>query len=206
MTSAIQVLRHSTHEHHAALERAPLARDLMLPQLTVPRYIEILGVWSHAWAALEQCIWASPLASEVSALLPPRRAQAAQDDLLFWRQRGYSVPAPAAKPHALLDALRPAQVPGLLGVCYVAQGASLGAKVISAHLKKVLPLAGAQGSSFFAGEGQPSLSWPQWSKGLDVQLAEPDAVAQAVVWANATFIALQDAFAGAPAQELAGTT
>lgn len=198
MLTAIQVLRDRTQLRHAELERVSIARDLMSPQLTAPRYIEILGVWSSAWAALEQRIWDSPLAFEVSALLPPLRARLAQDDLLFWQARGYSVNIPNTKANSLIGALRPGQIPGLLGVCYVARGASLGSKVISRHLKQVLPLKDDQGMSFFAHQAEQSLTWPQWSQCLGELLAEPEALAQAVVWADATFVALRDAFASAP--------
>ena len=204
MTSTTQVLRNSTHDRHAALERVPLARDLMSPQLTVRRYIEILCTWSSAWAALEQRIHASPLALKLGTLLPPRRAQLAQSDLLYWQQQGYGAALAFSPSHEQIDALRPASLGGLLGVCYVARGASLGSKLIAAHLGKVLALSPEQGMAFFAHDSAESLTWPQWSRGLDAQLAEPDALAQAVVWANATFFALQDAFASAPSEEMAG--
>lgn len=198
LPTATQVLRDRTQLRHAELERVSIARDLMSPELTAPRYIEILGVWANAWAALEQRIWDSPLAIEVPDLLPPRRAHLAQDDLLFWQAQGYSVNLPTATVNSLIDALRPTQVAGLLGVCYVARGASLGSKVISGHLKKVLPLSDDRGVFFFAHEAEKSLTWPQWSQCLGAQLAEPEALAQAVVWADATFVALRDAFASAP--------
>ena len=198
VTTATQFLRDSTRYRHAALERVPLAHDLMSSQLDLPRYVEILRAWSSAWAVLERCIWESPLAFEVSALLPSRRAHLAQDDLLFWQQqRDCEVPAATASP-GLINTLRPTQVAGLLGICYVARGASLGNKVISGHLKKVLPVSRGQGISFFAHESDESLTWPQWSHSLDTQLAEPEALAQAVIWADATFAALLEAFTGAP--------
>jgi heme oxygenase len=198
LPTATQVLRERTQVRHLALEQASLAQDLMSPHLTVPRYVDILGVWSSAWAALEQRLWESPLAFEVSNLLPPRRAHLAQGDLLFWQQQGYSVTMPTASANSLIGALRPAEIPGLLGVCYVARGASLGSKVISGHLHKVLPLSDHRGVSFFAHEADKSLTWPQWSQCFGAYLAEPAALAQAVVWADATFAALQDAFADAP--------
>lgn len=201
MVTATQHLRDSTHVRHAALERAPIARDLMSPHLTAPRYLDILSVWSSAWAVLEQRIHASPLALAAGDLLPPRRAHLAQDDLLYWQKEGYRVVPPAVVDHRLIEALQPADIPGLLGVCYVARGASLGSKVIAGHLKKVLPLGSGQGISFFAHECDQSLTWPQWSHSLEASLAGPDALAQAVLWANATFAALEDAFVSAPAAQ-----
>ena len=198
LTTAIQFLRDSTRYRHAALERVPLAQDLMSSQLDLPRYVEILQAWSSAWAVLEQCIWESPVAFEVSALLPSRRAHLAQDDLLFWQQQLDSEVPAATAPHGLISTLRPTQVAGLLGMCYVARGAALGRKVISGHLKKVLPVSCGQGISFFAHESDESLTWPQWSHSLDTRLAEPEALAQAVIWADATFAALLEAFTGAP--------
>jgi heme oxygenase len=203
LPTATQVLRDRTQVRHTELEHVSIARDIMSPQLTVSRYIEILGVWSSAWGALERRIWDSPLAFEVSALLPPRRAHLAQDDLLFWQAQGYRATISTAEANSLIGALRPAQIPGLLGICYVARGASLGSKVISQHLKQVLPLSDVQGASFFADQAEKSLTWPQWSQCLGTQLAEPEALAQAVVWADATFVALRDAFASAPSDWVA---
>lgn len=198
MPTATQVLRDRTQVRHTELEQVSIARELMSHHLTVSRYIEILGVWSSAWGALEQRIWDSPLAFEVSALLPPRRAHLAQDDFLFWQEQGCRATISTAVANSLIGALRPAQIPSLLGMCYVARGASLGSKIISQHLKQVLHLSDDQGLSFFAHQAEKSLTWPQWSQCLGAQLVEPEALAQAVVWADATFVALRDAFATAP--------
>ena len=198
MTTAIQFLRDSTRYCHRALERIPLTHNLMSFQLDQLRYVEIPRAWSSAWAVLERYIWESPLAFDVSALLPSRRAHLAQNDFLFWQQqRDCEVPrrncVPWSHQHIAPDtSCRPA------GHLLCRTGASLGSKVISGHLKKVLPVSRGHGISFFAHESDESLTWPQWSHRLDTQLAEPEALAQAVIWADATFAALLEAFTGAP--------
>lgn len=196
MLTASQILRQSTHAGHVALERTPLASDLMCPELTTRRYVEILAIWAAAWTALENCIWASPAMHEIEALLPRQSADLAQDDLRYWSEQGYGVPE---LHHASQrwHALRPNHVPELLGVCYVARGASLGSKVIAAQLQKTLRLSEGRGTSFFSTNGPnnvSTLSWPKWTARLDAQLLSPETRAMAVVWANATFAALHDSF------------
>lgn len=197
MATATQILRANTHAAHVALEQTPLARDLMCPQLTTARYVDILATWAAAWSALENCLWASPVAHEVADLLPARCAHLAQDDLQYWRQQGYRVPDTHRHTSRSWAALRPTQTAGLLGVCYVARGASLGSQVIAAHLQKTLHLQPGRGVSFFAlhapGDAPP-LTWPQWSARLEARLNAPEALALAGVWANATFAALHDSF------------
>ncbi len=197
LVTATQFLRKNTHTAHVALEHTPLARDLMCPELTVPRYVKVLITWAAAWTALENCMWASPMVHEVADLLPPRCAHLAQDDLHYWRQQGYDVPDKLNHVNRHWAGLCPAHSAGLLGVCYVARGASLGSRVIAAQLQKTLRLNEGRGMSFFAPNAPndvPAVTWPQWSARLDARLDTPEALALAVLGANATFAALHDSF------------
>ncbi len=200
MVAVARILRENTRVAHEALERTPLARDLMSPHLTTLRYVEILSIWAATWNALETCIWTSPVAHEFSDLLPPRCVHLAHEDLLYWRQQGYVIDDQFGRVSHDWAALRPTQVAALAGVCYVARGASLGSKVIAVHLEKTLHLSPGCGMSFFA-PGAPEdtspVTWPQWAARLDAQLDSPEAVALAVVWANAAFAALHDSFVNA---------
>jgi heme oxygenase len=202
MTHAIpatRVLRERTQVRHTALERTPLACDLMSHQLTPTRYVEILNVWVSAWAALEDCIANAPCAAQVETLLPPRRARLGQEDLQYWLAQGYAKqPISAPIGHAFSQ-LGPTDKAGLLGVCYVARGASLGGQVIARHLTNTLALNEGRGIAFFAPGEEPALTWPQWSHALDAQLDTPAAVERAVLWADATFAALETAFSGTTA-------
>jgi heme oxygenase (biliverdin-IX-beta and delta-forming) len=190
----IHFLREGTHAGHAAMEQTALARDLMSPDVSVARYVEILATWVSAWAVLEDRIEASAFAPFVSALLPIRRAHLGHNDLQYWAEQGYPVRHISAISVDELRQLEPADSSSLLGVCYVARGASLGAQVIARHLLQTLPPGAAKGITFFAPAAAPALSWPQWSHALNIHLETPAAVAQAVVWANATFAALNRAF------------
>lgn len=194
--SPIQFLRQGTHAGHAALEKTPLARDLLSHDISVARYVEILTIWVSAWTALEDCIGASPFGQSVVALLPPKRAHLGQGDLRYWASQGYT----AQRLSVDLDALRqlaPADSASLLGLCYVARGASLGAQVITRHLLQVLPPGAAQGITFFAPDSVPALSWPQWAQALNGYLTTPVTLARAVVSADVAFAALHHAFSSA---------
>lgn len=191
--SPIQLLREGTHAGHAALEKTPLARDLLSNDISVARYVEILTAWVGAWTALEHCIGDSPFAQSVVELLPPMRAHLGHGDLQYWATQGY----PVLKDPTGFDVLRklaPGDRASLLGVCYVVRGASLGAQVIARHLLQVLPADAAQGIAFFSPGSIPALTWPQWVQTLNSHLETPDDVARAVVAANATFMGLYQVF------------
>ena len=199
----VVALRERTQTAHTALEQTPLARDLMSVGLSLARYVEILATWVDAWSALEDCIEASAFAPGVEALLPPQRAHLGHGDLRYWAAHGHTLlPAPSPGVHAMRQ-LKPTDSASLLGMCYVVRGASLGAQVITRHLLQTLPQGAAQGITFFAPGTVPALSWPQWSQALSVHLEAPEALARAVVAADATFVALQRAFSCLPNSVLA---
>lgn len=191
---SIQFLREGTQARHTALEQTPLARDLMSKDVSVDRYVEILATWVGAWAVLEDRIESSSFAPMVSALLPSRRSHLGHDDLRYWATQGYAVRRTPATDVDALRQLEAADSASLLGVCYVARGASLGAQVIARHLLQTLPPGAAQGIKFFAPGSAPALTWPQWTHALNIYLETPAAVARAVVSADATFAALHRAF------------
>ena len=203
MVTATQFLRQNTHAGHVALERTPLACDLMGAELSLHRYVAVLAAWAAAWTALENSIWSSPAVQQVADLLPHRVLHLAHNDLQYWREQGYSVPDKTRHIDQVShhwSALQPMHASDLLGVCYVARGASLGSKVIAARLRKTLNLNDDRGISFFgpsAPTDAPVMTWPQWSARLDARLDSPESLALAVVWANATFAALHRSFVDA---------
>jgi heme oxygenase len=198
VTPVTQILRERTKMRHITMEQTPLARDLMSLQLTLPRYVQILSTWVGAWVALENCIESSPFAPQVTSLLPSKRAHLGLQDLQDWRAQGHEVTSAAGV--CIEDAfsqILPTTKAGLLGVCYVARGASLGGQVIARHLTTILPVDAGRGIAFFAPDEAPTLTWSQWSHALGAQLDTTEKVEQAVGWADATFVALQKVFSGA---------
>lgn len=197
MTTVTQVLRERTQARHLALEQTRIAGDLMSPQLTLARYVEILSTWVGAWTALEDCIWTSAFASEVSALLPSRRSNLGQEDLRHWQTRGYAMACADVPIGEAFNHIRTTDKASLLGVCYVVRGASLGGQVIARHLTKTLRLSEELGMTFFKPLDVQTPTWPAWSRALEEQITTPAALERAVVLAEATFIALEIAFSGA---------
>ena len=191
-------LRTLTRDEHAALEGAFLARELMSPTLTLTTYRDILRVWSEAWAALESVIFTSTFGASCRSLLPPARAQWAEHDLMALEPH---VP-PGAVRHAYLGAnmapLSPAQSEAeLLGMCYVAKGASLGAKVITRHLHHTLGLPSGVGTRFFGADAHDAMTWPEWTRELNMRSWSPEDKQAALDGATRAFAYLGRVFKAA---------
>jgi heme oxygenase len=201
MRTAVEDLRHATHDLHQALEETQIAQDLLSPQLTLNRYAQILGHWARSWGALEASLDDALFAQSVGHLLCTPRAMLAQDDL---RCLGYAATAPLPS-FATTDSLR-VDVPGnrsaLLGRCYVMRGAALGGQVIARRVSASLGLQQNKGVYFFAHAQNESLGWPQWCKELESWLREPQERALAVQEARHTFAFLLQTFRAASAQQV----
>ena len=204
MTSPLQILRAQTQVLHQALEATPIAQALMAPDLTLPRYANILAVWAAGWQILEPALFAAPFASTVPHLLPFPRSRCAQADLhyldslaVFDRSRR-AVPAdPDAGAGAAATATWagiPPSLSGFIGVCYVLRGASLGGKVIARHLDRTLGLDATHGAAFFNAESGEGLSWVQWMDRAQQALLKENEIDAACHAAAATFSLLLGLF------------
>lgn len=200
-------LRLHTAARHRALEATPLARALLSPALDHAGYRRVLAAWTAATAPLELAVSGSPHAAALGALVPaPRQALALADLRTLALAAGDPDPAgraarPVPPPTAALRAATDTPA-GLLGLCYVLRGASLGSQVIARHLRAHLGLDAASGAAYFGTEPAGAPSWPRWMAAADARLAEAGLGAdeQACHGANAAFDALLAAFAAVPAQ------
>jgi len=197
LLTATQSIRQTTQHLHSELEGTAIAKDLMSSQLTLTRYAHILGVWAEVWAALEKEVWSSVWASQISRLLPERRAGKARQDIddviALLKIKGIETGA-ASHSWKDLEAPASASAPELVGHCYVMQGSSLGGKVIARHLGETLGLHSEQGRSFFMHSGTAPLTWTQWCREADVRLATTNDRQEALKGASNAFTFLIQAF------------
>jgi heme oxygenase len=183
LSSPIQSLRLHTQSLHAGLENTAIARDLLSPSLTLPRYANILTAWADAWTILEQTLQHAEYARAAPHLLPVARVDHAIADL---RVLGHT-PAPTRMLATQRMTLAPSSLSAFLGICYVARGAALGGKVIAKHLATTLGIGPANGAAFFGGEDREMLTWVQWMRGADALLLSCDDIDAAKQAAAGTF-------------------
>jgi heme oxygenase len=181
----LELLRHHTHEAHAAIETVPALRRLLEPDLSVGEYTGTLRRLHAFHAAME-----APLAqrlrgvSRAGALLDNDRLAALEADLEWFGQPPMAVPV-LAVPDSLLAAL---------GALYVMEGSNLGGRIIGRHLARSLGVASGEGGSFYCGLTAEAARqrWQMLNDALRVEVDEAGASPQAVtVAAVCTFQALE---------------
>lgn len=198
MSEASLTLRASTQRAHQALEATRLAQDLMSPALTLLRYRDIVQVWAGAWVGLELALQASVGAQMSGTLMPLPRSEWAVQDLAELNERLHRMPvnqvglAQLAGPELRLAPA--ASTAELLGLCYVAQGALLGGKVIARHVQATLQLPEGCATRFFAPSPGPVLSWAAWTRAFNQRIDTSADLAEAVHGALRTFAYLHQAF------------
>ena len=196
VTSSLQLLRAQTQVLHQALEATPMAQALLAPDLTLPRYADILAVWADGWQILEPALFAASFAATVPHLLPFPRSRCAQADLHYLASNAgldhsnRSVQADSDAGATAAWAGMPLTLSGFIGVCYVLRGASLGGKVIARHLHRTLGLDAANGAAFFNAESGDGLSWVQWMGRAEQTLLQEDDIEAACQAAAETFALL----------------
>ena len=80
----------------------------------------------------------------------------------------------------------------MCGLTYVLEGATLGGRVISRHIERVLGLDAAHGARFFHGYGeQTGAMWKAFRAALSAFADQPTQEDQVVASAIATFAALR---------------
>ena len=196
------VLRERSWPAHQALESTSAARRLLSPDLTLPRYAQILQRWHQCWAQLEAHAEAHAPAHVPAHLRPIKRAHHAVHDLAYLghdplppRTTDSPVHLPDARGHRWY------------GLAYVMQGSALGGQVIAVHLQRLLGLRAGLGGSFFgagldtAATG-PHVSlrrrWDDWLLWLDHELTHSDDQDQAADAALATFTFIHHTFSNFP--------
>jgi heme oxygenase len=125
-------LRSATQTSHDALERLPVMRRLMSPDVTRDDYAEVLTAFHAAHSVLEPVIERA-----IAGDAPVRLSDFGRIDDLYadLRQLGVATTLVAVE-NSDLQALR--SPPGALGGLYVIEGARLGGRLISEHLRRSL--------------------------------------------------------------------
>jgi heme oxygenase (biliverdin-IX-beta and delta-forming) len=180
--SARDVLRRATHVAHEALERSVR----QAPDLTLLEYTQTLRRFLRIHAALEPQLDAhGPAFARLGVDWPARR----KVPLL---RRDLDLLGVAALPEATREP--PPGVPRLdelacaLGCLYVLEGATLGGRLISTNLRRVLNLGPGDGAAFFNSYGaQVGERWRAFCVALELGLAEAPARDLAAGAAVATF-------------------
>lgn len=189
--SATHHLRLFTHDLHKQLEQTAIAQDLMSPQITFGRYVEILRTWGSAWALFESAMRDCRYASQIPLLLPTERSTRAEADLRYLA--GHHTAAPSRLDQCHFQFPSPKSLSALVGVCYVTRGASLGAKVIARHLTSTLDLKEFSGAGFFS-QNNEAVGWSQWMHHADALLDNEKKIEQAALAAASTFTFLLHVF------------
>lgn len=188
-------LRACTLPAHKALEATRLARALMSPALCLGHYRAILQAWAQAWAALEAALQTSVGHEDCGTLCPAPRSELAHDDLA---DLDTIMARPGSKQAWLAgchEPMAPARCAAeLLGLCYVAQGALLGGRVIAQHVQSTLHLPQGCATRFFAPPQAPPVTWTNWLRAFDQRIDTPKALSQAQEGALRTFNHLRCTF------------
>lgn len=178
------LLREATASRHAAID-ALLALRRPFGAAHYTRVLQGFGTFLSAWE------------SRMAQVLPaPWQAWfAASTRLHLVRQDLAAMGLPDAPPATAPPALdSPAAA---LGSLYVLEGSALGGQFIAAAARRHLALTPDHGAAYFHGCGSATAArWREFLGRLDADLASPEARAQAVQGAAATFDVLLDLFRG----------
>ena len=186
----LQRLKAATRAEHAAIE---VALDLMAPGLSLTDYHHRLRRYHGFYAPIEPLIAAAVDGSRWGLDMAARtKTSWLAVDLAFL---GDSEEAGGLPPTALplCTALPPlATQADAFGCLYVLEGATLGGRVISRHIERVLGLDAAHGARFFHGYGeQTGAMWKAFRAALSAFADQPTQEDQVVASAIATFAALR---------------
>ncbi len=184
-------LRTATWPLHRSLE----ARlDLMSPTLDTKRYGAVLAGMLAFYGPCEAALFAVPgLADLVPALARRRKTHWLAADLAALAGAGYAV---ARADHGALRAPAIDDLPAALGCLYVFEGATLGGRIISAHLQDCLGIGPHNGGAFFhAYGGRGGRMWRGMQAALRAGATGPAAAAAMVDSAYAVFASMDAWFA-----------
>lgn len=166
-------LRVETRDEHESTER--LLKDLMAPNLSLSRYVEILRAFWDIHRAVEEFLAGDRggSAGRYFASRSMRRSRDLEEDL---RELGES---PLAEtPRDDLGTVVGSEA-GAWGLLYVVEGSALGGQMIAKHLRTQF---GGRGLRFFEGAGAATgIHWREFVNALDNPLthADPDATIEA---------------------------
>jgi heme oxygenase len=152
------VLRRATAETHQAVERLPLMTRLTSPTVTREDYLDYLHALADVYAALEDSLLDALDEAIRNDLGVRRKLPAILEDL-----------AEQGQPHVPRASAQrvPSGAAAALGGLYVLEGATLGGRVITKHLRRCLgPMLGSATFLDFHGE-HASAAWKRFASILD---------------------------------------
>ncbi len=186
-TGASCQLKASTDGLHRRLDSSPLLAGLILPSLTLERYVVVLEHIAMAWdgcldllspgngAGLVDAKWVD---SEWFAL-----REQLEEDLISLDAPGR--PMRQAGRHRL--DIDPSNSDQMAGLAYVLNGSRLGAKVIYQKLLAHSDPRIRKATRHFAGVGVRGMDWPGFKRRLDYDLSTPGAIQDACKGAASTY-------------------
>lgn len=184
------LLRDSTSCLHRQLDSSSPLQALLKPSLTMAAYIDTMLRFAHAYARVEPSVLR--LSHDDCTGLPPYRPRlpAIDSDLLFLGQsRKESEPEHGALPARETQAY-------YLGMRYVLDGSSQGARVISARVGQRLPQLQAGGFAFWTLQQDVGREWPDLCDYLGHITMDSEEKASLVQGARSVFESFIDCFAG----------
>jgi heme oxygenase len=190
ISGVLQRLKAATRAEHDAIEAT---LDLMSPGLSLTDYRRRLRRYHGFYAPIEPLIAAAADWPHWGLDMTARAKTAWLDaDLACLGDRGeLGEVAPGALP--LCRALPPLDTPAAaFGCVYVLEGATLGGRVISRHIERVLGLDATHGARFFHGYGEHTGAlWKAFRCALSAFADNPTGEEKMVESAIATFAALR---------------
>jgi len=172
--SVLGVLRARTRALHDQVESGV---DLGRALASREGYRQMLEGYLSLYRTFEVALTGAPAAVRELAMYPQRaRVPLLEGDL---RALGVSEAEVAAVPAAteLPDLAKP---DAILGALYVIEGSQLGGQVIYREIQDKLQLDQQHGAAFFFGDGEnTSRQWKRFLAGLEEQVYDPDAAADA---------------------------
>ena len=190
ISGVLQRLKAATRAEHDAIE---VALDLMAPGLSLTDYHRRLRRYHGFYAPIEPLIaaavdgprWGLDMATRA------KTAWLATDLTCLGDSQGAGGLAPRALP--LCTALPPLETQAdAFGCMYVLEGATLGGRVISRHIERVLGLDATHGARFFHGYGeQTGAMWKAFRAALLAFADGPEGEDKVVASAITTFAALR---------------
>lgn len=190
ISSVLQRLKAATRAEHDAIETA---LDLMAPGLSLADYHRRLQRYHGFYAAIEPRLAAAADWSHWHLNMTARAKTA-------WLAADLASLGDAADPGGIAVRSLPlcSDLPQLdtaaaaFGCMYVLEGATLGGRVISRHIERVLGLDAPHGARFFQGYGEQTGSmWKTFRAALSAFAEEPNNEDKVVASAIATFTALR---------------
>lgn len=170
MSNAHQTLREATQIWHQRVEKLPLFRQLLSPDLTEDHLRQTLTVLHHFYCQVEPAI--QPYFPS-TAKLPyfPKSTALAADLTLLQGQL-----PPQGSSYEMTDAA------AAWGARYVLEGAALGGQVIARHLQRTLPVT-AEYLQFYQTTAETAPPWQQFITHLSAELPTTAEIQQAATTA-----------------------